>query len=304
MKAFYSYLIILFAGIFFGCHMMHAQNVAVGKDTVRVDSSGEKPIWIFDSMRMMDNLPFSPMQISTKTLNTWMSFNVDRILPPLSAVFQPPAPSPMSFFGWSSEFRYSRSSMAGVLFNLTPRLSLSSSAALGLTDAPLTGGIGGKENFYWVNVGAMYSLNPHTIFSTDVYYHSNYGIIPFWNMLFDASYSPHKSLLIESGINYTRTDKNDLGIKQSSVIFNVHSRFMFDEDIYFNLFGGAPLYWNRQARTNPMPMMPQPYVGGSVEYWFVPKSAIEAGVVWYRSVFSKNMVPRPVIGIRINTSID
>ena len=34
---------------------------------------------------------------------------------------------------------------------------------------------------------------------------------------------------------------------------------MFDEDIYFNLFGGAPLYWNRQARTSPMPMMPQPY---------------------------------------------
>jgi len=137
MKAFYFYL-ILFAGIFFGCHVLEAQNVATGKDTVKAEYSGEKPILIFDSMRMMDSMPFSPMQISTSTLNSWLSFNVDRIFPPLSAVFQPPAPSPMSFFGWSSEFRYSRSSMTGILFNLTPRLSLSSSAALGLTDAPLT----------------------------------------------------------------------------------------------------------------------------------------------------------------------
>jgi hypothetical protein len=300
MKAFYFYL-ILFAGIFFGCHVLEAQNVATGKDTVKAEYSGEKPILIFDSMRMMDSMPFSPMQISTSTLNSWLSFNVDRIFPPLSAVFQPPAPSPMSFFGWSSEFRYSRSSMTGILFNLTPRLSLSSSAALGLTDAPLTEV---KENFYWVNVGAMYSLNPHTMFSTDMYYHSNYGVVPFWNVLFGASYSPYKSLLIESGVNYTRTDQNDLGIKQSSVIFNVHSRFMFDEDIYFNLFGGGPLYWSDQARTNPMPMMPQPHVGGTMEYWFAPKVAIEAGMVWYRSVFSKNMILRPVISLRINTSID
>ena len=119
MKAFYFYL-ILFAGIFFGCHVLEAQNVATGKDTVKAEYSGEKPILIFDSMRMMDSMPFSPMQISTSTLNSWLSFNVDRIFPPLSAVFQPPAPSPMSFFGWSSEFRYSRSSMTGILFNLTP----------------------------------------------------------------------------------------------------------------------------------------------------------------------------------------
>ena len=68
---------------------MQAQDVATGKDTVKVDSSGEKPILIFDSMRMMDNLPFSPMQISTSTLNTWMTFNVDGFSSTFCC-FQPP----------------------------------------------------------------------------------------------------------------------------------------------------------------------------------------------------------------------
>ena len=59
MKAFYSYLIILLQAYFWlSCDA--AQDVATGKDTVKVDSSGEKPILIFDSMRMMDNLPFRP----------------------------------------------------------------------------------------------------------------------------------------------------------------------------------------------------------------------------------------------------
>ncbi len=300
MKVLYFYLMAL-AGIFFCSWGMQAQNVATGKDTVKVESSGETPILIFDSMRMMDNMPLSPIEIPSSTLNPWESFKIDRIYPPLSAVFQLPASSPMSFFGWSSEFRYSRNTLAGVLFTLTPRWSLSSSTAIGLTDAPLTGG---KQNFYWVNVGAMYSLNPVTTFSSNLYYHSNYGIVPFWNVLFGMNYSPDKSFLIESGINYTTTSKNTLGINQSSVIFNVHSRFMFDEGLYMNLFGGAPLYWNEQARNKPMPMMPQPYVGVTSEYWLMPKSAIEAGVVWYRSVFSKKLIPRPVISIKIDTSIE
>ncbi len=125
MKVFYYYLMVL-AGIFFGSCLIQAQNVATGKDTVKVESSGETPLLIFDSMRMMGNMPLSPMQIPASTLNPWISFNIDRIHPPLSAVFQPPASSPMSFFGWSSEFRYSRNSLAGVLFTLTPRWSLSS----------------------------------------------------------------------------------------------------------------------------------------------------------------------------------
>lgn len=300
MKLLY-FLIFLLSGMMLGGHVMQAQDTATGKDTVKVQSSGELPMLILDTMRVMDNLPLSPIQIPSTTLNPWTTFHTDRIFPPLSVVYQAPAPSPMSFFGWSNEFRYSRSSMSGVLFNLTPRLSLSSSLTLGLTDAPLTEG---KQNFYWINVGAMYSLNPTTLFSTNVYYHSNYGVVPFWNVLFNASYSPDKRFLIESGVNYTRTEKNDFDIDQSSVIFNVHSRFMFDEDIYLNLFGGVPLYWDEQARNMPMPMMPQPYVGTTMEYWFVPKSAIEAGVVWHRSVFSKNLIPRPVISIRIDTSFD
>jgi len=111
---------------------------------------------------------------------------------------------PYEFFRMEQRVSVFAKQHDGNSFNLTPRLSLSSSAALGLTDAPLTEG---KENFYWVNVGAMYSLNPHTMFSTDMYYHSNYGVVPFWNVLFGASYSPYKSLLIESGVNYTRTDQ-------------------------------------------------------------------------------------------------
>ena len=56
MKAFYSYLIILL-------HIFYCQMQAQDAATERYCESrpsGEKPILIFDSMRMMDNLPFRP----------------------------------------------------------------------------------------------------------------------------------------------------------------------------------------------------------------------------------------------------
>jgi hypothetical protein len=237
-----------------------------------------------------------PQQLPMDKFNPTALFNASGNRPSSLNTPQFQKPSFISPYGSTEQFLDYRSGMAGALLNLSPRLNLYSSATLGIVTSPVFG----TAQFYRLNAGGIYALTPSLTLHGDVDYHSNFGNVPLWNTSLDLGYHPGDYFQLNGGLNYLTTGSNRYNIDQNVLMLHAHTRFMLYENVYMNLFGGLPLSQNRNAALYPLPMFPQTYFGATAEYWFVPTTAIEAGIIWNENPLTKRKSASPVIGIKID----
>lgn len=271
-----------------------AQDANLKKDSLKLQPLERSPLSA-DSLTP-DKSVLEPVIRPIDRFNPSALYNANRNAFSLNNVVQTEKPSIIQPYGSTEQFINSKSSMAGALFMVSPRLNFYSSATLGLVETPMTG----KMDYYRINAGAMYAVNPAITFHGDVDYHSNFGLVPLWNTSLNIGYRPGHHFQLNGGLSYLTTGANDFGVNQSSLMFHGHTRFRLADDLYMNLFGGVPVYRNRQNVEQPMPMFPQTYFGGTLEYWFMPTTAVEGGIIWQENIFTKKKIASPVIGIKID----
>lgn len=197
---------------------------------------------------------------------------------------------PVHWDGVASDFINSKSRTAIASMTPTSNLLLYSSATLGLVETPFFG----KANYYILNAGANYAVTPLLNMGISGGYNSNFDILPLWNIGMNASYMINPALMVEGGVTYLKTARNDFGLDQSAVTVDLHGRYRLSDDWYMNAYGGMPIMQrNNQSESPMMPVMNNTYYGGSVEYWFKPTMGVEGGMIWMRDMFSGKMRPQP-----------
>jgi len=203
--------------------------------------------------------------------------------------------------GGSSDF-FGRSERM-VDFSLTPNenLLLRSSLLIGRYEAPfLQEGL----NYYDINIGAELYINPYLSGGAGVFYKSNLNY-PSSNVggYIDAIFTPIDRVQLSNTLTYYNHMSNASQFNQQSIMIDTHLRYRLNEKFYLNFYGGMPLSESSNINNQVLPLLPQKYVGGTVEYWFNRTVGIESGVMWEQDVFNHKLVPRPVImGITIDKS--
>lgn len=247
-----------------------------------------------------DMAPRYDMNISIPTINT--TFGRDRIQYTKFEDFKI-APflmsrtisSKVNFMGTGSEDIFSIQKTAIATYSPLPRLSLHSATTFGFIDTPFFG----RGNYYILNAGTNYLISPNLIWGISGSYHSDFDVMPYWNIATDLRYMPTRGLLLEGSLGYTRTTTNDLNINQSAILLDLHARQRLTDDWYLNAYGGFPV--NQKTNTPQKPMMPimnNTYYGGTVEYWFKPTVGAEAGIIWVRDMFSGKMRAQPKLELK------
>lgn len=197
---------------------------------------------------------------------------------------------PIYWNGATSDFITSKSRTAIATMMPSRNLMLHSSTTLGLVETPMFG----KGNYYILDAGARYMINPALMMGISGGYNSNFNVMPFWNIGINASYQMNHNLMFDGGVNYLKTAGNLYNVNQSAIMIDLHSRYRISDDWYLNAYGGLPVMkQNNQSDRPMMPMMNTPYYGGSVEYWFKPTMGVEGGMIWKRDMFSGKMRPQP-----------
>lgn len=176
--------------------------------------------------------------------------------------------------------------------NLSNNLTIYSAATLGVYRTPLFGNI----NYYNLNAGAAFLLNREISGNAGVFYQSTLkNPLPIAGTYVNMAYRPSDVFRLDGGLTYQRTLGNQFGIRQQSVMFDAHARYRLAEDWYLNAYGGMPFGQSNNLHGMPMlPMMPRPYYGGTLEYWFQPKMGVEGGIIMQQDMFGK-MKPVPKI---------
>ncbi|NLX65514.1 MAG: autotransporter outer membrane beta-barrel domain-containing protein [Bacteroidales bacterium] len=197
---------------------------------------------------------------------------------------------PIYWNGTTSDFITAKSRTAIASMMPSRNLMLHSSTTLGLVETPMFG----KSNFYILDAGANYMINPALMMGISGGYNSNFNMIPFWNIGINASYQMNHNLMFDGGVSYLKSAGNLYNVNQSAMMIDLHSRYRLNDDWYVNAYGGLPVMkQNNQPNRPMMPMMNTSYYGGSVEYWFKPTMGVEGGMIWMRDMYSGKMRAQP-----------
>ena len=202
--------------------------------------------------------------------------------------------------GGSSDF-FDRSERM-VDFSMTPNenLLLRSSVLIGRFDAPF---LQESLNYYSLGVGVELYINPYLSGDAGVFYKSNLNqpssIVGGY---IDAIFTPIDRLQLSNTLTYYNHMSNASQFNQQSIVLDTHLRYRLNERFYLNFYGGMPLSESNKGNNQVLPLLPQKYVGGTVEYWFNGAVGVESGVTWEQDVFNQKLTPRPVMGIIIDKS--
>lgn len=281
MKKIFLFLFFLSLSV-----IVFAQEKVVTPDSLKAD--------VKQSIDLPDSLATDKIPLKFPRLNP--AENLQPQFSPYERVFispqyaYPSIKTPVRWYGTSSDFINTKSRTAIAVMYPMPRLSLYSSATLGLVETPFFG----KANYYVLNTGANYIVSPLLNVGIRGGYNSDFGVMPYWNVGADATYAINSNLTIDGGVNYIRTAGNMFNLTQSAVLVDLHGRYRLSDDWYLNAYGGMPVSQTNNQPSRPMlPLMNQPYYGGSVEYWVQPTMGVEGGVIWIRDMFSGKMRPQP-----------
>lgn len=202
--------------------------------------------------------------------------------------------------GGSSDF-FGRSERM-VDFSTTPNenLLLRSSMLIGRYDAPF---LQESLNYYGLGVGAELYINPYLSGGAGVFYKSNLNQpSSLTGGYLDLIFTPIDRLQLSNTLTYYNHMSNPSQFNQQSIVLDTHLRYRLNERFYLNFYGGMPLSESNKGNNQVLPLLPQKYVGGTVEYWFNGAVGVESGVTWKQDVFNQKLIPRPVIGIIIDKS--
>jgi len=203
--------------------------------------------------------------------------------------------------GGSSDF-FGRSERI-VDFSTTPNenLLLRSSLLIGRYDAPF---LQESLNYYSLGLGAELYINPYLSVGAGMFYKSNLNHpSSILGGYIDAIFTPIDRVQLSNTLTYYNNMSNTSQFNQQSIILDTHLRYRMSEKFYLNFYGGMPLNETNNSYNQVLPLLPQKYVGGTVEYWFNPTIGIESGVIWEQNLFNNKLTPRPVImGITIDKS--
>lgn len=194
-------------------------------------------------------------------------------------------PSNVSISGYGSDF-YNNVERTAV-FSVTPasNLLLYSAATLDVYKTMPFGNI----NYYNLNLGAAFAINPSLGGNAGVFYQSNLEMpLPMAGAYVNMNYRATNQLQLRGGVSYRNLQSSPFNLNQQSVMINAHARYQIAEDWFLNGYGGMPVYQNAGNPNMRMhPMMPRSYYGGTVEYWFQENMGVEGGVVWTQDMFGK-----------------
>lgn len=202
--------------------------------------------------------------------------------------------------GGSSDF-FGRSERM-VDFSMTPNenLLLRTSLLLGRYDAPF---LQESLNYYSLGVGAELYINPYLSGGAGVFYKSNLNDpSSLTGGYIDLIFTPIDRLQLSNTLTYYNHMSNASHLNQQSIMLDTHLRYRLNEKFYTNFYGGMPLKEMNSNNDQVLPLLPQKYVGGTVEYWFNGAVGVESGVTWKQDLFNQKLIPRPVIGIIIDKS--
>lgn len=173
--------------------------------------------------------------------------------------------------------------------NASPRLTLYSAGTLGVQKSLLHPNV----SYYNIDMGGAFALSPAVDGNAGVFYGSALQM-PFSmsGAYLNLNYRATDRLQLDGGVSYRNLN---LQPRQHSVVLNVHGRYQIADNWYMNVYGGTPVL-QRGASENGMmhPMMPRPYFGGTLEYWFNDNFGMEGGMVWEQDMFGK-LRPKPKV---------
>lgn len=200
--------------------------------------------------------------------------------------------------GGSSDF-FGRSERM-IDFSITPNenLLLRSSFLIGRYDAPF---LQESLNYYSLGLEAELYINSYLSGGAGVFYKSNLNHpSSLTGGYIDLIFTPIDRLQLSNTLTYYNHMSNASHLNQQSIMLDTHLRSRLNEKFYLNFYGGMPLYETNNDQI--VPILPQKYVGGTVEYWFNKTVGIESGVMWEQNVFNQKLIPRPTMGIVIDKS--
>ncbi|MDD3788506.1 MAG: hypothetical protein PHO94_07405 [Petrimonas sp.] len=178
------------------------------------------------------------------------------------------------------------------VFSVNPanNLTLYSAATIGVYKTLPFGNI----NYYNLNLGTAFAISRELTGNGGVFYQSTLKApLPIAGTYANFAYRPSGIFQIDGGLTYQQTLGNRFNVYQKSLMLDAHARYRLAEDWYINAYGGMPLYQSNNLIGAPMlPMMPRSYYGGTLEYWFQPKMAVEGGIIMQQDMFGK-MHPVP-----------
>lgn len=284
--------ILLFA-LSFSITFVYAQENMIKKDTLKLpEHQIQMPVadsTSADGIKI--NIPTTHPILGKDGLypNRFSDFSINPYIAPRTGL------SHVQFHGAANDEIFSKSRTAIAAYTPAPRLSLYSGATLGLVETPFFG----KGNYYILNAGVNYRVNPRFNAGISGMYNSDFGVLPFWNVSADFQYLVSSNLMVETGIGYMQTAPNMFQLKQSAVLVDMHVRQRLSDDWFLNAYGGLPLSQSNNRPAAPlMPALNNHYYGGTVEYWFRPTVGAEAGLIWMRDMFSGKMRAQPKLELK------
>ena len=203
--------------------------------------------------------------------------------------------------GGSSDFFGRSQSM--VDFSMTPNenLLLRSSLLIGRYDAPF---LHESLNYYSLGLDSELYVNRYLSGGAGVFYKSNLNeSSSIVGGYLETIFTPIDRVQLSNTLTYYNHMSNASQFNQQSIMLDTHLRYRLNEKFYLNFYGGMPLNETSKSNKHVLPLLPQKYVGGTVEYWFNRTVGIESGVIWEQDMFNHKLVPKPVMmGITIDKS--
>ncbi len=158
-------------------------------------------------------------------------------------------------------------------------------------------------NYFNVNIGSEFYINPYLTGTAGLFYKSTLEHpSSIMGGYLGTIFTPFDKLTLSNTLSYHNHMSNDSQFNQQSIMLDIHARYKLSEKYYSNFYGGAPLNERNNNSNIVLPGMPKKYVGGTVEFWINPKVGIESGVIWEQDVFNHTLIPKPVMGLKIDRS--
>ncbi|MDO5664443.1 MAG: hypothetical protein Q4G63_04190 [Bacteroidia bacterium] len=199
-------------------------------------------------------------------------------------------PKNVNIGGYGHDFYNNVEQTATFSVGTSQHLTLYSAATLGVHKTLMYGNI----NYYNIDVGGAFSLSPTMGGNAGVFYRSNLEMpLPMAGAYLNMNYRATERLQLYGGASYRNLNLLPFNMQQELAMLNLRIRYQIADNLYINAYGGTPFYKNTGAQGMPMhPMMPQPYFGGTLEYWFNQNFGVEGGMVWEQDMFGK-LRPKP-----------